>query len=118
MATYILKKDGKLYNKATNKQNSVTYIGAVAYYFVFVDGKSRALQTDPYLILKSYYPTGEYNIEIDEDAVEDDLFMMHLRYQKEKRMKCGRTDQEYIRYVKSRLWEDVVKNEKTYLFKK
>lgn len=68
MANYILKKDGNLYNKKTNKQiprRKIDRKGKFAkeYYFVTVNGKPRRFQCDEWY----KYPLNEYNVEVEND---------------------------------------------------
>lgn len=111
MADYILKKDGLLYNKESGKQKKEVYIRKVPYYVIFMGGKEKRIQVDPWLIMKEYN-ISEYNIEIDSDIVEDEMFMQHIKLKYNKLMKFY-NDHETVVH---RLWKEVVRNGKSYLF--
>ena len=83
MATYVLKKDGKLYNEQTNKALKQKNMRGVMYYHLWVDGKCRGVQASPYMIAKEYN-INEYNIKIDEDVDIDKFIEMHEDYLRKK----------------------------------
>lgn len=114
MARYILKKDGKLYNKDTGEPRKQTNRRGVMYYDVWVDGKTRAIQIDPWLIMKEYN-LSEYNIEIEDGIVEDEMFIQHLNLRHKYLTRFHSDDNE----IRKRLWRrEVVRYGKEYLFKK
>ena len=111
MADYILKKDGMLYNKESGKQKKEVYKRGVPYYAIRVSGKVRNIQIDPWSIMK-YYNISEYNIEIDNDVVEDEMFMKHIKIRYNRLMLCYNDHEAVV----SRLWKEVVRDGKAYLF--
>ena len=113
MSNYILKKDGMLYNKETGKQKKEVYIRKVPYYSIFMDGKQKMIQIDPWYIMKEYN-ISEYNIEIDNDVIEDEMFMKHIELRYKRLMLCYNDHEAVV----SRLWKEILRDGKEYIFVK
>lgn len=114
MASYILKKNGLLYNRETGEPKKEVYIRKVPYYTTYTEGKQKCIQSDPWLILKEYN-LSEYNIEVEDGINEDEMFMQHIKRSYKKLMRFYSDEKE----AKKLLWvREVVRYGKEYLFRK
>lgn len=77
MARYILRKDGNLYNADTGHEIKRVNKGSALYYHVHVDGKQRALQADPFVIM-TCYDCKEYGITVEDGINLREMWDLHV----------------------------------------
>ena len=77
MARYILRKDGNLYNADTGREMKRVNLRNALYYHVWLDGKPKSLQADPFMIM-TVYDYSEYGITIDKDVNLRDMWDLHV----------------------------------------
>ncbi len=83
MARYILRKDGNLYNEDTGHMLKRINLRNTMYYMPNVDGKHKALQADPFMIM-TVYDYSEYGITIDKDVTLRDMWNLHVNMVKSR----------------------------------
>ena len=115
MAKYTLKKDGFVYNNKTGKKLNVCNIRGVKYYNLYVNGKTRKIQIDPFWILTGYSKDKEYDLDVEDGFDEDKFFNKHLEIMRQKYENAKKNNSEFYTqtFIDYELRQEMIKYGKT-----